>query len=49
MYVPSENYSGSYRMDYTACNQKTNREPVMNLSESEVQEQLDNLVKRHYL
>ncbi|WP_159310762.1 DUF480 domain-containing protein, partial [Klebsiella pneumoniae] len=33
----------------TACNQKTNREQVMNLSESEVQEQLDNLVKRHYL
>ena len=33
----------------TACNQKTNREPVMNLSESDVQEQLDNLVKRHFL
>ncbi len=26
----------------TACNQKTNREPVMNLTEQEVQEQLDN-------
>ena len=29
--------------------EKTNREPVMNLSESEVQDQLDNLVKRHFL
>ena len=33
----------------TACNQKTNREPVMALSESDVQELLDTLVKRHYL
>ncbi len=33
----------------TACNQKTNREPVMNLTESEVQGTLDELVKRHYL
>lgn len=32
-----------------ACNQKTNREPVMNLSNSEVQETLDQLVKRHYV
>lgn len=32
-----------------ACNQKTNREPVMNLSEQEVQDLLDALVKRHYL
>jgi uncharacterized protein YceH (UPF0502 family) len=31
----------------TACNQKSNREPVMNLSESEVQSQLDELVKKH--
>ena len=31
----------------TACNQKSNREPVMNLSESEVQTQLDELVKTH--
>lgn len=31
----------------TACNQKSNREPVMNLSEMEVQSQLDELVKRH--
>ena len=32
-----------------ACNQKTNREPVMNLGEYEVQDILDELVKRHYL
>ncbi len=32
-----------------ACNQKTNRDPVMNLSSSEVQETLDELVKRHYV
>lgn len=32
-----------------ACNQKTNREPVMDLSESEVQQQLDLLLKRHFL
>ncbi|WP_116439653.1 DUF480 domain-containing protein, partial [Klebsiella pneumoniae] len=32
-----------------ACNQKTNREPVMNLGEHEVQDILDELVKRHYL
>ena len=31
----------------TACNQKSNREQVMNLSESEVQAQLDELVKKH--
>lgn len=31
----------------TACNQKSNREPVLNLSEMEVQSQLDELVKKH--
>ena len=31
----------------TACNQKSNREPVMNLGEMEVQSQLDELVKKH--
>lgn len=31
----------------TACNQKSNREPVMNLSENAVQNQLDMLVKKH--
>ncbi|MBM7342254.1 uncharacterized protein YceH (UPF0502 family) [Pantoea coffeiphila] len=33
----------------TACNQKSNREPVMTLSESEVQNTLDLLVKKHQL
>ncbi|UUW16362.1 YceH family protein [Serratia ureilytica] len=32
-----------------ACNQKTNREPVMDLSESEVQQLLDLLLRKHYL
>ncbi|AYM90677.1 YceH family protein [Serratia sp. T13T92] len=32
-----------------ACNQKTNREPVMDLTESEVQQQLDLLLRRHFL
>jgi uncharacterized protein YceH (UPF0502 family) len=33
----------------TACNQKTNREPVMDLKEQDVQDTLDILVKRHFL
>ena len=45
----TEQYPLSVNGVVTACNQKTNREPVMNLSESDVQEQLDNLVKRHFL
>ncbi|OKB67017.1 hypothetical protein BHU62_10300 [Serratia marcescens] len=32
-----------------ACNQKTNREPVMDLSESEVQQHLDLLLRKHFL
>lgn len=44
-----EQYPLSVNGVVTACNQKTNREPVMSLSESEVQELLDALVKRHYL
>ncbi|QLX26024.1 YceH family protein [Citrobacter freundii] len=44
-----EQYPLSVNGVVTACNQKTNREPVMNLSGSEVQDQLDNLVKRHFL
>lgn len=44
-----EQYPLSVNGVVTACNQKTNREPVMNLSDSEVQDQLDNLVKRHFL
>jgi Uncharacterized protein conserved in bacteria len=44
-----EQYPLSVNSVVTACNQKTNREPVMSLSESEVQDLLDALVKRHYL
>lgn len=44
-----EQYPLSINAVATACNQKTNREPVMTLSEAEVQDQLDTLVKRHYL
>ena len=44
-----EQYPLSITGVVTACNQKTNREPVMTLSEAEVQDQLDTLVKRHYL
>ncbi|HDG1688950.1 TPA: YceH family protein [Kluyvera georgiana] len=44
-----EQYPLSINAVATACNQKTNREPVMTLSEAEVQDQLDNLVKRHFL
>ncbi|MCF8580486.1 YceH family protein [Enterobacter ludwigii] len=44
-----EQYPLSVNAVTMACNQKTNREPVMNLSEHEVQGVLDELVKRHYL
>ncbi|HHA1386606.1 YceH family protein [Enterobacter kobei] len=44
-----EQYPLSVNAVTTACNQKTNREPVMNLSEHDVQDVLDALVKRHYL
>ncbi|HED1543622.1 TPA: YceH family protein [Kluyvera cryocrescens] len=44
-----EQYPLSINGVVTACNQKTNREPMMTLSEADVQEQLDTLVKRHYL
>lgn len=42
-----EQYPLSLNGVVTACNQKSNREPVMNLSEGEVQDQLDQLVKKH--
>ncbi len=42
-----DQYPLSLNAVMTACNQKSNREPVMNLSESEVQEILDDLVKKH--
>ena len=44
-----EQYPLSVNAVTMACNQKTNREPVLNLSEPEVQDVLDALVKRHYL
>lgn len=44
-----EQYPLSLNAVVTACNQKTNREPVMSLSEHDVQAILDALVKRHYL
>ena len=44
-----EQYPLSVNVVTMACNQKTNREPVMNLSEHDVQDVLDALVKRHYL
>lgn len=44
-----EQYPLSVNAVTLACNQKSNREPVMALSESEVQDLLDALVKRHYL
>lgn len=44
-----EQYPLSVNAVVTACNQKTNREPVMSLAENDVQDLLDELVKRHYL
>lgn len=44
-----EQYPLSVNAVTMACNQKTNREPVMNLTDNEVQACLDELVKRHYL
>ena len=44
-----EQYPLSVNAVTMACNQKTNREPVMNLSEHDVQDVLDALGKRHYL
>ncbi|WP_202304843.1 YceH family protein [Dryocola clanedunensis] len=44
-----EQYPMSVNGVVTACNQKTNREPVMDLKEHDVQETLDMLVKRHFL
>lgn len=44
-----EQYPMSVNGVVTACNQKTNREPVMDLKEHDVQETLDILVKRHFL
>lgn len=42
-----EQYPMSLNGLVTACNQKSNREPVLTLSESVVQDTLDMLVKKH--
>lgn len=42
-----EQYPMSLNGVVTACNQKTNREPVLELSENDVQQTLDLLVKKH--
>ncbi|AIJ09844.1 DUF480 domain-containing protein [Edwardsiella anguillarum] len=42
-----EQYPLSLNALTTACNQKTNREPVLELGESEVQNALDLLIRRH--
>ncbi|STC89087.1 G20.3 [Edwardsiella hoshinae] len=44
-----EQYPLSLNALTTACNQKTNREPVLELSESEVQNALDLLVRKHQI
>ncbi|WP_426445110.1 DUF480 domain-containing protein [Siccibacter colletis] len=44
-----EQYPLSLNAVVTGCNQKTNREPVLNLEDAEVQDLLDALVKRHFL
>lgn len=44
-----EQYPMSLNGVTIACNQKTNREPVMDLSESEVQQTLDFLLKKHLI
>lgn len=44
-----EQYPLSLNSLTTACNQKTNREPVMELSDSEVQQTLDILLRKHLI
>jgi len=44
-----EQYPMSLNGLTTACNQKTNREPVMELTESEVQQTLDLLLRKHII
>lgn len=44
-----EQYPMSLNGVVSACNQKSNREPVMSLSENAVQDTLDLLVKKHQL
>ncbi|MBH2878138.1 YceH family protein [Serratia marcescens] len=47
--TPPDQYPLSLNAITLACNQKTNREPVMDLSESEVQQLLDLLLRKHFL
>ena len=42
-----EHYPLSLNALTNACNQKSNREPVMNLMESQVQQAVDQLIKKH--
>ncbi len=42
-----ENYPLSINALTNACNQKSNRDPVLNLSDTEVQQVVDALVKKH--
>lgn len=44
-----EQYPMSLNGLTTACNQKTNREPVMDMSESDVQQTLDLLLRKHII
>ncbi|ALP54403.1 hypothetical protein Tel_15300 [Candidatus Tenderia electrophaga] len=44
-----EHYPLSLNALTNACNQKSNREPVMKLDESEVQQTLDALIKKHWV
>jgi len=44
-----EHYPLSLNALTNACNQKNNREPVMSLGESQVQQGLDSLIKKHLI
>src|SRR3984893_15265398 len=44
-----EQYPLSLNALTNACNQKTNREPVLELSETAVQQTVDALMKKHWL
>jgi len=47
--VTPDQYPLSLAALITACNQKSSREPVLELSEAQVQEVVDGLVKRHLI
>ena len=44
-----ENYPLSLNALTSACNQKSNREPVLELDEATVQDTIDTLMKKHYV